>query len=247
MDSLRTQSLNEIARPGKPQRVEGLIDVNLLPRRYERARLRMSTVLAWLALIALIGLLVPSYQQWQAASTQLTARRAAFAQVQAEMAAINPDEQARANLQAQIDDAQARATDLRSAAVAIAIQDVQWGSTLAAIRGEVIDGLRLTSIHVTAGAVEINGDARAYSLPLAYADALRQNGDYLGVIVGSISKVELTPEQQAELATAGTVPDADAANPSTSEEPVVRFAFQIIVVVQQPASSPQAGDTNGNQ
>lgn len=239
MDNLRARAIGPEGAERPPDRLEGLLDVNLLPARYRRARVSWSSVLAWLALIALFGLLVPSYQQWQSASARLNTERQALAQTQAEMEAMDPNAEARAKLQEQIDDAYSHAADLRTAASSISIQDVQWGTTIALIQAAGVKDLRLTEVLVDGGTVNLNGDAKSYSLPLDYAAALRSNGEFPSVIVESISKFELSPEQQAELA-GGTVsaPSEVETAAESGAEPVFRYAFEISVVVREPALAP---------
>ncbi|MGA9532052.1 MAG: hypothetical protein WBR18_05000 [Anaerolineales bacterium] len=247
MDNLRARAIDHDEAAQPPDRLVGLLDVNLLPDRYQKARISWSSVLAWLALIALIGLLVPSYQQWQRASARVDAERLTFSQAQVEMQAIDPNAEARAKLQEQIDAARSGADALRSAAAAISIQDVQWGQTIASLRAAQGEDLRLTGILVEGGTVQLSGDARSYSLPLDYAAALRSNGEFLSVVVDSISKIELPPEQQAELADiASASPAAEGTPVPGVDEPVIRYAFQISVIVQIP-ETPAGEVTNEGQ
>jgi hypothetical protein len=235
MDNLRARAVGPEGAEQPPTRIEGLLDVNLLPERYQRARLKWSSVLAWLALIVLIGLLVPSYQRWQISSEKLNVERLALVQAQSDMESIDPDAEARAKLQEQIDTALSRAADLRTAASAISIQDVEWGSTIGSIRAAQVNDLRLTGILVDGGTVQLNGDAKSYSLPLDYAAALRSTGDFQSVVVESISKVELSPEQQAEVSGAAIPAPAEEGSPIPSGgEPVIRYSFEISVLVKAP-------------
>lgn len=231
-------------RPDTPARMEGMVDLNLLPQRYRRRWPRPSTVLAWLLMFVLLGALFYSYQAFERANRHYAEQRTDLTSAREELEASDPVSEQIAQLRAEIEAERQRAQALERAAAALDIQDIAWGSTLQDVLQAAPDGLTVDAVREDRGAVSLSGTADEYHAPLAYAAALRELTPGATVTVESI---DLAPADEEAEATA-----APTATPSPDESPTEvpadpeaeRYVYTIRVVFPSIAAAA-LGDNQG--
>jgi hypothetical protein len=106
-------------RADTPARLEGMIDLNLLPQRYRRRWPRPSTVLAWLLMFILLGALYYSYQAFETANRHYAEQRTDLATAREELEASDPVSEQIAQLRTEIEAERQRAQALERAATAL--------------------------------------------------------------------------------------------------------------------------------
>ena len=185
-----------------PARAAGLLDLNVLPQRHRRPKLRWASVAPWLSLLGLLILVYPTFQ-WFTTTNQafnLVARN--LDHQSATQSALRTPSGTEAALSTQITEARDRASQLESAAGSVNIQQVAWGDTLGFLLDQAPVGVTLFAINQEDDTLVLTGNASTYQVPLAYAQRLRDTGRFLSVSVSVISRNAETSPTPASAATA---------------------------------------------
>ena len=233
MDSLRAQTLNRDHSTDPPNKVDGLLDINVLPDRYQRRRISFTTIFAWLLFVALVGLLYLSFQRFQQGTRTLAEQRLRFQTVQEALDAAEAQPAEIEQLQTDIDTLQERPSVLEAALAMVNIQPVQWGSLLAEIVLAAPDDVRITTLSQNADLVNIVGVADEYDQPLAYRDDLKAQGMLFEVRLVSITRVAAEDLEQL-LEEAPTPAEQPEEVEATNEEDAQNFLYQFEIQLRVP-------------
>lgn len=136
-----------------------LIDLNILPEKYRRRRLRLASVLPWLLALAAILVLVPNYQRFAQANAQIAVLEADLVRVQEALSARNPAGVEAEELRATLDEVLARIDEIEGAYEAVAPQQMAWTEALRAIEEAIPEGVGLTSLSQTGRQITLAGTA----------------------------------------------------------------------------------------
>ncbi|NIV40563.1 MAG: hypothetical protein GWN58_67530, partial [Anaerolineae bacterium] len=139
------------------QPVEGLLDLNVLPKRYQPSRPSFLTISAWLLFLVLLGLLVPSTTQFQEASSSLAAQRIRLELAQEQLAQDRSSPEELETLRADIEATWRRAEELQVSLASLNIQTVQWGPRLAEAVAAAPAGIRFESVQEDSDLITIVG------------------------------------------------------------------------------------------
>lgn len=231
MDNLRSRNIDQHREV--PERIEGLIDLNLLPSRYLPQRPSFLTIAAWLLAIALLGLLLPSTTRFREATAALSLERNRLQIAQDRLLEESVEPEELEAVRTDIEAAQSRATELRSALDQVDIQVVRWGHRLQDAVDAAPDGIRIETIQEDEGRVTILGLADRYGEPLAYVDALTELDAYDSVVLQAINRVEFEPGVDPFLGFEGLLEEEDGEEPpptptpAPDDETVVAYAFRL--------------------
>jgi Tfp pilus assembly protein PilN len=205
----RPNTANDAASPDRvPARVEGILNLNVLPARHQPPRLSWRTLTAWIAVAVLLGLLYFSYQQFEMAGQALELQREDLTQVRQELVEAQALPVRQEHLIAEIALAEENLRALQDALDRLSIQQVSWGPVLERAVSLAPDGISLEQIQQARGQVSLVGLSRAYPLPLTYAEALRTSGLFDYVTVRSIDRI--MPEEAAAGQTAEATTEGEA-------------------------------------
>ena len=240
MENLRAQAMNQENSTDPPERVEGLLNINVLPERYQPRRVAFTTVLAWLIFVALVGLLYLSTQRFQQGTQALAEQRVRFAAAQEALQAAEVQPAEIEALQNEISALQEQAGELAEAVELVNIQRVQWGSQLAGIVLAAPDGLRLNTISQEGEQVTLSGMAEQYGLPLAYRDSLMDNPDLSNVVLLSIARIE-ADELEIEAAVEPTPTETEEGEAEAAATPV-EFFYQFTIRLEVPAAVEEVSE-----
>jgi Tfp pilus assembly protein PilN len=208
-----------------PGRTKPRLDLNILPQRHRPRRLTPEALLSWILLLALIGLLVPSWQ-WFGRTTADYQRTAQEGEaLRGAVGLSGPASEAINDLATQVEVEESRAAELEGAIGSLGIRRVVWSDVLPVIVGRAPEGITLASIGDLGDSILLEGLASSETLPLAYASALSAAGVFDLVQVDAIDR--LTEEATA---TPTPLPSASA-TPQAPGRPPNRFSFTMTLAV----------------
>jgi Tfp pilus assembly protein PilN len=162
------------------------IDLNLLPEKYGRRRLRLASVLPWLLAVAVILVLAPNYQRLTQANTQIAILEADLVGVQEALSARNPVGVEAEELRATLDQVLARIDEIEGAYEAVAPQQVVWAGVLRAIEEAIPEGVDLTSLSQTDRQITLAGTASDHTKVQILKANLENSGFFSSVTIQSV-------------------------------------------------------------
>jgi hypothetical protein len=224
----------------QPARADGLLDLNVLPQRHRRPRLRWASVAPWLSLLGLLVLVYPTFQWFLATNQAYGAVAREVGHLQATQIALQAPSGTEAAMSTQISSVQDQAQQLRAAASMVNIQNVAWGQTVNFILGNAPAGLTVIGVAQNGDTLAVTGDASTYQVPLAYAQRLQASERFVSVTVAVINR---KPTAMPTTAPASTTEENLTASP-TPEAP---FTFTMSIVTESSnLPTPVAEDSNAN-
>jgi hypothetical protein len=231
----------ERSTSGRDFERDGALDLNVLPPRYRRSRLRWADVAPWLSLLGLIILVWPTFQ-WFLTTNQ------AFGDVarqldhqRATQMALETPSGTEAALRSEIADVQGETDRLQSAMQSVDLQKVAWGNEIRYVLDQAPAGALVSQVSEGGSGLVLNGQATTYPVALVYAQRLQDSGRFVSVQIDVISQAaEPSP-------TPTTVParTARSSTPSPTTVPEVAhpFAFTITLSIaesNQPTPTEEA-------
>jgi Tfp pilus assembly protein PilN len=163
-----------------------LIDLNLLPEKYGRRRLRLASVLPWVLVLVAILPLLPAYQRFAQANTQIAVLEADLARVQEALSARNPVGVEAEELRATLDQVLARIDEIEGAYEAVAPQQMVWAEVLRAIEEAIPEGVVLTSLSQSARQITLAGTASDHTKVQVLKANLENSGFFSSVTIQSV-------------------------------------------------------------
>ncbi len=172
-----------------------LFDINILPERYRRRKVRLIGVVPWLAFIVLLLALYPSILVAMQAQVDFSLARERVASLQAtiENTQTNADEFDR--ITAEIQAQSARRDQILASYEGLELAGSSWSTTLLDIIASTPDGIQYTQITQQEGLIYLDGIADSYSAVLDLSDSLQEIKDFHSVQINSIE--EILPEDTA--------------------------------------------------
>ncbi len=212
-----------------------MLDLNVLPQRYRRPRLRWAAVAPWLSFLGLLVVAYPIFQWFLSANGVFNAVAGDLVHQQATQSALAAPSGTEAALSAQIASANDQTEQLRSAARSVDIQQIAWGSTILFALDQAPTGAVISAVDQNETTLILTGGASTYLVPLEFARRLRGSGRFVSVQVAVIRRnPDLTPVP----ASGGAASPAASATPASSP-----FTFRMTLVTassNMPTLIPEA-------
>ncbi len=163
-----------------------LIDLNILPQKYRRRRLRLASMLPWLLAVVVILLLLPNYQHLTQANAQIAVLEADLVGVQEMLNARNPAGVEAEELRASLDQLLARIGEIEGAYEAVAPEQMAWTGALRAIEEAIPKGVELTSLSQTDRQITLAGTASDHIKVQILKANLENSGFFSSVTIQSM-------------------------------------------------------------
>jgi hypothetical protein len=206
-----------------------MLDLNVLPQRYRRPRLRWAAVAPWLSFLGLLVVAYPIFQWFLSANGVFNAVAGDLVHQQATQSALAAPSGTEAALSAQIASANDQTEQLRSAARSVDIQQILFALDQAPT------GAVISAVDQNETTLILTGGASTYLVPLEFARRLRGSGRFVSVQVAVIRRnPDLTPVP----ASGGAASPAASATPASSP-----FTFRMTLVTassNMPTLIPEA-------
>lgn len=207
-----------------------LMDLNILPERYRRKRIKPIMVLPWLLWIALIGLMYPMVTNLIQAQMTFQEAKSDFLITQATVEAYQPMSDELDSLQAEIDEANQKAERIKSSYQDIRVDSPRWSEYLSLIKENTPRGADLTSVVQSGEQITVEGYAKSYQGVLDMNEMLRDVERFSKVELQSINRVankEPTP----------TPPENGEENPA-QPTPSFVYSFRFSIGIKQEVTQP---------
>jgi Tfp pilus assembly protein PilN len=218
-------------RTDRGSRRASMLDLNVLPSRYRRPRLRWAAVAPWLSLLGLIILVYPIFQWFLTTNQGFSFVARDLDHQRATQILLETPSGTEAALRSEIAEVQAETDRLQSAVQSIDLQKVAWGDVIRYVIGQAPGGALVTQVSGQGSGLVLNGQATTYPIALVYAQRLKDSGRFVSVQVDVISQ---TPET-SPTPTAVPTRTTRASTPASSNAPEAQhpFAFTITLTMAQ--------------
>ena len=190
---------NRTAGQGNPE----LVDLNILPDRYRRRRLGPRTVLPWILLLVLLGLLYPVGNNFLQTQQAFRDKQQELDQVQTAFDNYLPVEERLAILEAEIEAAEIKAEEIRAQYSEIDLELTSWSYILFSIVEKLPPGVKVSAYLQSGREIQLQGTADTYQQVLDLEEAMQTINPVHGVQIDSILK--LNPEGETESEGSGYV------------------------------------------
>ena len=227
------------ATPSGPALV---IDLNFLPERYRRRKLTLKALRPAFFALGFALLLIPLSQYWNGSRNRLLLVEAALERVQSELQDYEPLAEERTRLETRIEAAHAASAEIQAAYDTVNIQNVTWNQMISRSLTVVPNGIRIERVSQSGDELVFEGTAEAYALPSAFADNLRDLGDYGEVIIHSIARIE--PQEAEEILEAEAESEEEAEGEPVAGEELIppAYRFEISAFLPMPPEPEPSSD-----
>lgn len=208
-----------------------MIDINLIPSRYQARKLKLRSLRPWLFILASALVLVFALQHYARVHARMRSVEGDLATVQGALSDYQPLIEERDALISQLDGAKLQIAEIEDAYQAIDIQNVIWSEILDFAVQTAPPDVEFTFVDQSAGVVVISGVAERYLSPITFADDLAASGRFEDVLIESIVKVEPALEVVAE-------EGEDAEEPTVIALPEPVYEFEITLVLFEASETP---------
>ncbi len=200
-----------------------IFDINILPARYQRKKIRLVAFLPWLLFVVLLAGLYPSLIIAQEAQSVFIRTRVEVAALQASMETYQSAADKMTALQAEIDLATYRRDLIKASYQGIDLQGSTWSPTLFRIEQTAPDGISWTSFVQQEQEIHLEGIANTYQVILDLQDTLSSLGEFSKVQINSVDQIIIEP---GEILIAAAAEDGQ---PATTPEPTYSFSLVAIL------------------
>ena len=204
---------NSTAGQGNPE----LLDLNILPGRYRRRRLGPRTVLPWILLLVLLGLLYPVGNNFLETQQAFREKQQELNRVQTAFDNYLPVEERLDILEAEIEAAETRAEEIRAQYSEIDLDLTSWSYILFSIVDKLPPGVEVSAYLQSGREIQLQGRAETYQQVLDLEEAMQTINPLHGVQIDSI--IKLNPDGET---------DSDAAG----------YTFQLTLFTAEKESQP---------
>ena len=167
----------------------GLFDLNILPQRYRRKRIRLAVVGMWLLFLVLLGLLYPSGIMALKAQALFKQNQIDLAQVQATMDSYQSAASELEGLEAEIEGVYQLRDQIIESYQGIDFQSTKWSGTLFLIDEIAPEGITWTLISQQGAEIRLDGVSQNYSTILELVDILQDLDEIQSVQIDTIDQV----------------------------------------------------------
>ncbi len=207
-----------------------LMDLNILPERYRRKKVKPIMVLPWVLWIALVGLMYPMVTNLIQAQTAYHEAKTGFLTTQATVEAYQPLSEEMDSLQAQIDEANQTVEKIQSSLQEIKIDSPSWSEILSLIKNNTPRGVALSTIVQSGDQIVVEGSAKSYQLVLDMDETLKG--------VDRFSKVELQAINRAISEEPTPTPSETGEDKPIAPTPSYVYSFRFSIDINQEVTQP---------
>ncbi len=185
------------SRKRKRSKQVQMLDLNILPARYQRHRLSLRTLRLWFVMLAFAGLIYPSYVIYNQADVALKRQEMKLAGIQLVLDEYEPLIEEKDALLVQIEEVINQSLEIELVAENAVIQDEVWSEIIQSIVSTIPEGIELVSIQQRDTEVLIVGLADDRRLPPSLRDALLDSGIFSEACIEYMVK-QLPEETESE-------------------------------------------------
>jgi Tfp pilus assembly protein PilN len=180
-----------------------LFDINILPARYRRKRIRFVAVLPWLVFILLLAAIYPVGLSAMGAQSAYKIKQNELSEMQLLVNSYQSAANEMADLQSQIDQKIDQRDLITSSYQGLDLQGSNWSDFLVQIEENTPSGITWTTIDQEQNEIVLNGVAASYNKVLELQASLDQLEEVTSLEIESINKSEeeilqTTPEVETE-------------------------------------------------
>lgn len=209
-----------MAKKGKLKINRSVLDINILPDRYRRKKIRLLSILPWLLLAILLALLYPAVFQALQAEEEFQESSQAYQAIQATVENYTSLENEIETLESDLEAANQQLESFSASYSDFQLQSTNRSEQLDLILSAKPPGITLGNLVQQGGEIILEGSADAYQLPLEMVETLQS--------LERFSIVELNAIQVVISEQAGStpVPSEEEQPPPT---PTAVYTFQISI------------------
>lgn len=197
----------------------GLFDINILPQRYRRKRIRWVNILPWLLFIVLLGLLYFSSTLALEAQAQFKQSQIDLAQVQSALESSQSSAEEVDFLENELEAAYQLRDQITASYQGVDLTGTHWSETLFSIKGIIPEGISLTLITHRENQVLLQGISNSYPIILDLVESLYGLDAVQSVQIKSVTRIiEIEPSVEV-------VETGDESQPGTSKNPSYSFSI----------------------
>ncbi len=201
-----------------------LFDINILPQRYRRKRIRLVSILPWFLFIVLLGLLYFSGIMALEAQAQYKRSQIDLAQVQSVLEDYQSSSEEVESLENEIEAAYQLRDQITASYQGIDLSGSHWSDTLFSIKRIVPEGISLSLVAQQDNQIFLEGISTAYPIILDLVEKLNGLDAVQSVQIESVTQiVEEEPEVAAVISE-----DESESQPITSISP--SYSFSILTI-----------------
>ena len=219
MDDPKQKISNELNKTPSLVGSLGLFDINILPQRHRRKRLKLVSTLPWLLFAALLGLLYFSGILALEAQAQFKQSQIDLAQVQSALASYQSSAEQVESLENEIEAAYLLRDQITDSYLVFDLTGTHWSDTLFSIKGIIPEGISLSLITQQDNQILLQGISTSYPIILDLVEKLNGLDAVQSVQIESVIRIiEAEPSVVA-------VETGDESQPSTSKIPSYSFSI----------------------
>ena len=167
----------------------GLFDINILPQRYRRKRIRLVSILPWLLFIILLGLLYFSGILALEAQAQFKRSQIDLAQVQSALGNYQSSAEQVESLENEIEAAYLLRDQITDSYQGFDLTSTHWSDTLFSIKGIIPKGISLTLITQLDNQILLQGNSNSYPIILGLVEKLNGLDSVQSVQIESVTRI----------------------------------------------------------
>lgn len=167
----------------------GLFDLNILPQRYRRKRIKLAVVGMWLLFLVLLGLLYPSGIMALKAQAFFNQSKIELAQVQTTLDSYQSVANELEELEAEIEGMYQFRDEIIESYQGIDFQSTKWSGTLFLVDENAPEGITWTLISQQGNEIRLDGVSQNYSTILELVDILQNLDEIQSVQIDTIDQV----------------------------------------------------------
>jgi Tfp pilus assembly protein PilN len=199
-----------------------LFDLNILPLRHRRKKIKLVHVLPWLLLIILLGMLYPAGINALDAQAQFIQSKSDLDQVQSQMEKYQSISEEMNSLEIEIEGATQLRDQILDSYQGIDLRGTNWSETLFLIQAIIPEGITLTLVSQRDDQIQIDGVSDSYDIILDYEGRLNDLRTVFRVQLESVKQI-IEEEPEPALAAAGE--DSEITIPQNTS-----YNFTILII-----------------
>ena len=196
-----------------------ILQMNILPERHQRRKIRPGTVLALIFILVQLLLLYPVSSILTQEQSRFLARKSAFQELQTKVDSYNTPQEHIAELEAELESANQQLLGFEDSYSALNFQNTAWSEFLDLVLKQTPDALLVESILFQDSTILIVGRSESYQLPLVMVNNLQSQELFSGARALSIQVIPSEEDPQT--------PSLPAGNPETDTNQSLIYSFEI--------------------
>jgi Tfp pilus assembly protein PilN len=176
-----------------------LFDINILPERYRRRKIRFIGLLPWLIFLLLLAALYPTGLMALESQAVLREKQSAFNEIQSEVENFQVASDRLDALQANIDSQTELRDQIINSYQGLELNGSIWHSTFINLEAAAPDGISWKQISRQENELFINGIANNYSVVISLVDALDNLEELRDVRITTVDQIQVEEDQPTDL------------------------------------------------